>query len=169
MSNKISSIHPSIVPLIPLYLLAIIFFVFAFLGMIFPIPFESIFPDSVGSISFAFWGPISFAILGLIILVSAITGSLEKNFTTYTLTDEDFRVQTGFFSRTEIAIPLVKIQDVTLSYSAMQKMLNIGSIIMDTADERIEGSLKLLNIDNPEKYKKQILDAVEGINKKDSN
>lgn len=162
MSNKIFSIHPSIVPLIPLYILSLVFFVLALLGIIFPAPFESIFPDLI---SFAFWGAASLALLGLIILIAGITGYLEKNFTTYILTSEDFMVQTGFFSRTEIVMPLLKIQDVTLSYSAMQKMLNIGSIIMDTADERMEGSLELLNIDNPEKYKKQILDAVEEINK----
>lgn len=169
MSDKIFSIHPSIVPFIPLYILAITFFILALLGIIFPTSFESVIPDSVGLISFTFWGPVFFTIMGLIILVAAITACLETKFTTYILTSEDFQVQAGFFSKTEIIIPLLKIQDVTLSYSVMQNMLNVGNIFIDTADEHTEGSLKLLNIDNPEKYKKQIIDTIEEVNKLESS
>jgi uncharacterized membrane protein YdbT with pleckstrin-like domain len=158
--NKIFSIHPSIVPIMPLYLLAVIFFILAFSGFIFPTLFSSIFPDS-----FAFLSQMFFIGIGLVIAVSVAIGTIENKFTTYVLTSEDFRIQTGIISKTEIVIPLIKIQDITLSCSAMQSMLNIGIIIMDTADERIEGSTELVNIDNPEKYKKQILDAIEIINK----
>jgi uncharacterized membrane protein YdbT with pleckstrin-like domain len=165
MTNKIFSIHPSIILLIPIYILSLIFFILTFLGIIFPTLFISIFPDSTGLVSFSFWIPISFAILGLILFIAGIMGYFENNFTTYTLTSEDFRLQTGFFSKTEVIIPLLKIQDITLSCSAIQSIFNIGNLIMDTADEHVEGSLELLNIDNPEKYKKQIVDALENINK----
>ena len=156
MEQTIFSIHPSMRPVTLLYVLALVFFAVVPLGLMFPFSLGLMFPPLFGTI---FVG-----LLGFLVLIIAASLHVEISFTVYTLTVENFKIRTGFVGATEVTIPLMKIQDTTLAYSALQRLFGIGDVRMDTADERIEGGVMLLNIDEPEKYKEQILDAIDKIN-----
>ncbi len=156
MDQTIFSIHPSMRPVATLYVLALVFFAFVPLGLMFPSSLGLMFPPLFVT---AFIG-----LLGFLVLIIAASLHIQINFTTYTLTPENFKIRTGFVGATEVTIPLVKIQDTTLAYSALQRLFGIGDVRMDTADERMEGGVMLLNIDEPEKYKEQVLNAIDKIN-----
>ncbi|MFP9115485.1 PH domain-containing protein [Flavobacterium sp. RHBU_3] len=74
--------------------------------------------------------------LGLVILVAALVSGYFKyrNFTF--LIDEqnrEFVVRKGIFSKTRIAIPLNKIQQVNINQNLLQKILKVHALQVDTA------------------------------------
>jgi hypothetical protein len=158
MEDVIFSIHPSIRPLIIFYALAVVLFLLALWFFLFPVSFiENILP-----VNFL---PLSSAGLGIIFLIIGGLGQIQKNFTTYILTKDSLKIVNRFIGGTEITIPLIKIQDVTFTYSVMQTFFGIGDIFLASADERLAGDAALVDIDSPEKHKNEILSAIGNINK----
>ncbi len=156
MEETIFKIHPSMRPVAPLYVVALVFFVLVPVGLAFPSSLGLIFPP--------LFGPIFIGIIGVLVLIIAASMQIQISLTTYALTTENLKIRTGFVGATEVTIPLAKIQDTTLTYSALQRIIGTGDVRMDTADVRMEGGIMLLNIDDPEKYKEQILNAIDKIN-----
>jgi uncharacterized membrane protein YdbT with pleckstrin-like domain len=74
----------------------------------------------------------------------------------YTLTDSKIEIDYGLIARTTRNIPLVKIQDVTVSASIFQRLLGFGDVVVDNASE-IGGTTILHNINNPRQYSDLIL------------
>ena len=64
----------------------------------------------------------------------------------------------GLLSKTVRNIPLSKIQDVTVSASFWQRLINIGDIEIDSASEM--GKIVLDDIHHPERYANLILDEL---------
>ncbi|MBK7803562.1 MAG: PH domain-containing protein [Chloracidobacterium sp.] len=57
----------------------------------------------------------------------------------------------GLISRTTRNIPLRRIQDVTVTTTAMQRLLGFGDLMIDNASED-GGKVSLKNIDSPKEY-----------------
>jgi len=76
---------------------------------------------------------------------------LKRNMIRYTVTDSKLEIDYGLIARTTRNIPLVKIQDVTVSASILQRLLGFGDVVVDNASE-IGGSTILHNINNPRHY-----------------
>jgi len=81
---------------------------------------------------------------------------LKRNMVRYTLTDSKIEIDYGLIARTTRNIPLVKIQDVTVSASIFQRILGFGDVVVDNASE-IGGPTILHNINNPRQYSDLIL------------
>ena len=81
---------------------------------------------------------------------------LKRNMVRYTLTDSKIEIDYGLIARTTRNIPLVKIQDVTVSASIFQRLLGFGDVVVDNASE-IGGTTILHNINNPRQYSDLIL------------
>lgn len=73
---------------------------------------------------------------------------LKRSMIRYTVTDSTIEIDHGLIARTTRAIPLDKIQDVTVSRTLPQRLLGFGDVIIDNASE-IGGKTILRNINNP--------------------
>ena len=76
---------------------------------------------------------------------------LRRNMIRYTLTDSKIEIDYGLIARTTRNIPLVKIQDVTVSASIWQRLLGFGDVVVDNASE-LGGTTVLHNINTPRHY-----------------
>lgn len=81
---------------------------------------------------------------------------LKRNMVRYTLTDAKIEIDHGLIARTTRNIPLVKIQDVTVSASIPQRLLGFGDVVVDNASE-LGGTTVLHNINDPRQYADLIL------------
>lgn len=76
---------------------------------------------------------------------------IKRNLIRYTLTDSKVEIDTGLIARTTRNIPLVKIQDVTVSATIPQRLLGFGDLLIDNASE-LGGTTVLHNITKPRHY-----------------
>jgi membrane protein YdbS with pleckstrin-like domain len=90
-------------------------------------------------------------LLGLSLLVIPAYYHIKRNLVRYTLTDSKVEIDTGLIARTTRNIPLVKIQDVTVSASIPQRLLGFGDLLIDNASE-LGGTTVLHNITKPRHY-----------------
>ena len=154
--DAIFSIHPSMHLTAILYVLGAILILIALAIFFIPVSFlSSIVPNY-------FWS-IMLGLLGLAVLIFAVSSHIQRSCTTYTLTKNNLRITNRFIGETENIIPLIKIQDVKFSCSIVQSFLGVGDIYLASADEHTSGDVALLNIDNP-LCKEKILDAMGKLN-----
>ena len=98
--------------------------------------------------------PISVVIvvlLGLSLLLIPAYFHLKNKIIKYTLTDSKVEIDKGLVSHTTRNIPLRTIQDVTVSATAMQRLLGFGNIVIENANE-VDEKITLHNINSPKKY-----------------
>lgn len=85
---------------------------------------------------------------------------LPWTFTKYTLLEDKFIVDSGFFNSTQDEIRLYRIMDMTLKRSFWQKIFGLGTIVCDTVDKS-SPKLEIANIKNSLMVKEALSDAVE--------
>lgn len=90
-------------------------------------------------------------LLGLSLLLIPAYFHLQNKMIKYTLTDSKIEIDKGLVSNTTRNIPLRTIQDVTVSATAMQRMLGFGNIVIENANE-VDDKITLRNINSPKKY-----------------
>lgn len=95
-------------------------------------------------------------IIGLMLFVIPAYYHLQQRLVSYSLTDQSIEVDSGLVSRTTRNIPLTRIQDVTVSSSVVQRLLNFGDVVIDNASED-GGKLIIKNIDSPREYADRLL------------
>ena len=95
-------------------------------------------------------------IFGLMLFLIPAYYHLQQRMVSYSLNDQCIEVDTGLISRTTRNIPLTRIQDVTVSSGAMQRMLNYGDVVVDNASED-GGKLIIKDIDSPREYADKLL------------
>jgi len=147
MEQTIFVIRPSISPVITLYiitLLVLVFFVF---------------------LMFASQN-INFLFFGILFQFITIDKHLGRNFTIYTLTTENIKIRAGIIGKTQIMIPLAKVQNVAFNYSIIQRLYGIGNLLIESASD--QGAIPFTNIEKPEEYSKKILDATKNYQKNNS-
>jgi uncharacterized membrane protein YdbT with pleckstrin-like domain len=74
--------------------------------------------------------------------------------TTYTLTDQRIKIETGVFGRQEKIIPIDRIQDCTTKTSVMGRMLGYGRVEVDAAGA--QGAEVLNHLPNPGTFRDQV-------------
>jgi uncharacterized membrane protein YdbT with pleckstrin-like domain len=90
-------------------------------------------------------------ILGLLLLLIPAFYHFKQKLVRYTLTDSKLEMDSGFISRTTRNVPLRRIQDVTVSATAVQRLLGFGDLVIDNASEE-GGKAVLKNINTPKQY-----------------
>lgn len=133
MTQNTFTIRPSMRPIIVWYVVAGLFFI--------PVFFTS-----------------QAFIFSFIFLLIPIIKHVKRNFTIYTLTADKVAIRTGVIGKAEMTIPLSKIQGVASSYSIEQRIFGIGNVLIESAGGRV-GGVPMKDIEDPEKYAKQILEA----------
>jgi uncharacterized membrane protein YdbT with pleckstrin-like domain len=90
---------------------------------------------------------------------------IHLNFTTYSITNDELLVQTGFFRRKTNTIELYTLKDPDLTESIYQRLLKIGTITVKVdspnSGERFGTRVQLKNIKNPAEVRKLLRDAIE--------
>lgn len=95
-------------------------------------------------------------LVGLLLFLIPAFYHFKQKLVQYTLTDSKLEIDAGFISRTTRNVPIQRIQDVTVSATAVQRLLGFGDLIIDNASEQ-GGKLVLKNINTPKKYADMLL------------
>ena len=85
---------------------------------------------------------------------------LPLSFTKYSLTEERFFVERGFFSKKEDEVRLYRIMDVSLTRTMGQRMFGVGTIHCCSADKTM-GDFDIVSVKNPKDVKEMISEMVE--------
>lgn len=85
---------------------------------------------------------------------------LPLSFTKYSLTEERFFVERGFFSKKEDEVRLYRIMDVSLTRTMGQRMFGVGTIHCCSADKTM-GDFDIVSIKNPKDVKEMLSEMVE--------
>src|SRR5262245_45264456 len=103
-------------------------------------------------------GTVSFIVI-LAVAILAFSNPIYKHILrrreVYTLTNHKLEMRYGIISKIVRNIPLKNIQDVTVTASIWQRMMNLGDIEIDSASE--SGKIILDDIHHPERYANLIL------------
>ena len=103
-------------------------------------------------------------LLGLSLLLIPAFYHFKQKLVRYTLTDAKIEIDEGFISRRTRNVPLRTIQDVTVSATVAQRMLGLGNLIIENANEA-DGKIVLKNINSPKKYADILLRQMRQFNK----
>jgi uncharacterized membrane protein YdbT with pleckstrin-like domain len=87
---------------------------------------------------------------GMLLLLVPAYFHVRQKLVRYTLTESKIEIDSGLVSRVTRNVPLDRIQDVTVSTSVGQRLLGLGDLIIDNANEA-GGTVILKNIDSPKK------------------
>ena len=79
--------------------------------------------------------------------------------TTYTLTDQRIKIETGVFGRQEKIIPIDRVQDCTTKTSLLGRMLGYGRVEVDAAGA--QGAEVLDHLPNPGSFRDQVFMQTE--------
>ena len=82
----------------------------------------------------------------------------------YTLTETKLEVASGLVASTTRNIPIRRIQDVTVSATALQRLVGLGNIVIDNASEE-GGKVVIKNIDSPRRYSDLLLKQMARLDK----
>jgi membrane protein YdbS with pleckstrin-like domain len=97
-----------------------------------------------------------FALPGAIIFLGyALVFHLNRNKTQYTLSNQNLTVEQGIFSKTATHIPLHKVQDVTVRRTLLDRIFNVGTLVVESAGS--SGRVPEINVDSPDKVCGMIL------------
>ena len=83
---------------------------------------------------------------------------IRRNRTHYVLTTQNLTVETGIFSKASTHIPLTKVQDVTVRRNLLERILNIGTIVVESAGA--SGRIPEINVHAPQEVSRRILAEV---------
>jgi uncharacterized membrane protein YdbT with pleckstrin-like domain len=93
-------------------------------------------------------GVVALALLWLIVVW------IRWQSTTYTLTDQRIKIETGVFGRQEKVIPIDRVQDCTTRMSVLGRMLGYGRVEIDAAGA--QGAEVLNHLPNPGTFRDQV-------------
>ncbi len=85
---------------------------------------------------------------------------LPWSFTRYSLTEEKFIIDKGFFNRVEDEVRLYRILDITLRRSFWERIFGVGTIHCCSGDKSL-GDFDILHIKNPKDVKEMLSEMVE--------
>ena len=101
--------------------------------------------------------PIAFAVvIGLLLFLVPAYFHICQKLLRYTLSETKLEMNSGLLATTTRNVPLRRIQDVTVSATALQRITGIGDIVIDNASEE-GGKVVLKNIDSPRRYSDLLL------------
>ncbi len=102
--------------------------------------------------------------IGILFLLVPAYFHIKKKTVRYTLTDTTIEIDRGLISRSTQNVPLRRVQDVTVSSTAMQRLLGFGDVVVDNASET-GGKVVLDDIDSPRKYADLLLEQMRRLDR----
>lgn len=90
-------------------------------------------------------------LLGLLLFLVPAYYHVRQKLVRYTLTDSTLEIDRGFIARTTRNVPIRRIQDVTVSATPWQRLLGIGDLVIDNANDEA-GKAVFKNINSPKHY-----------------
>jgi uncharacterized membrane protein YdbT with pleckstrin-like domain len=103
-------------------------------------------------------------ILGLLLFLIPGFYHVKQKLVRYRLTDSTLEFDSGLVSRTTRNIPIRRIQDVTVSATAWQRLFGFGDIVIDNASEE-GGKAVMKNINSPRQYADLLLKELRRLEK----
>ncbi len=103
-------------------------------------------------------------ILGLSLLLVPGYYHVRQKMIRYTLTDSKIAIDEGLISKTTRNVPLRIIQDVTVSANALQRLLGVGDIEIENANEN-DSNIVLRNINSPREYAEKLMKQMRLLSK----
>jgi membrane protein YdbS with pleckstrin-like domain len=100
------------------------------------------------------------AILPVFLLAWPAIRWMRRQFTKAIITGDHLRYEVGIASRSTRNIQMSKIQDVRVDQTAVQRLLDIGNLSIETAGET--SRLTLLNVDKPQALADEIMARAAG-------
>ncbi len=85
---------------------------------------------------------------------------LPWSFTRYCLTEEKLLIDTGFLNRKEEEIRLYRVLDITLKRPLSQRIWNLGTIVLNTADKSTP-EFAIRRVKNAREFKEMLSEMVE--------
>ena len=102
--------------------------------------------------------------IGISLLLIPAIYHLKQKLVRYTLTDAKVEIDSGFIFQNSRNVPLRSIQDVSVTSSIPQRMLGIGNLVIENANES-DTKIILKNINTPKKYADALLKQMRLLNK----
>jgi uncharacterized membrane protein YdbT with pleckstrin-like domain len=96
-------------------------------------------------------------ILPALLFLWTIVRQISLRFRKLIIQGGRLRYESGILSRTTRSLELNRVQDVHVSQTMMQRMLNIGALSIETAGD--SGRLQMSSVDDPHAVADFILDA----------
>jgi uncharacterized membrane protein YdbT with pleckstrin-like domain len=78
----------------------------------------------------------------------------------FTLTTERLRIKKGVFNQTFDEVELYRVKDITLTRSMLQRMLGLGSVVMQTSD-RGQENINISSVRQSEELREHLRQQVE--------
>ena len=98
---------------------------------------------------FASGGGIAAAAGGAALLILLIVGWLKRISTRYAITDRRLRIQRGILSRKTEEARVDRVQNVSVSQSLLERLLQVGTVDFDTASNRPDDLFQFRGIADP--------------------
>lgn len=107
-----------------------------------------------------FWavGPIPF-----VLAVFVVIRHVRRRMTKITISSDRLHYESGLFSKTTRTVELVKIQDVRVNQTVMQRIFNMGDLSLKTAGG--SSRILMLSIDRPQEAANHIMDMARAAGK----
>ena len=90
-------------------------------------------------------------LFGLLLFLIPAFYHFKQKLLRYRLTDSKLEIDAGLVARTTRNVPIRRIQDVTVSATPWQRLLGIGDLVIDNANDDA-GKAVLKNINSPKQY-----------------
>lgn len=115
-------------------------------------------------VTYPWWSSAAVVVLGLSLLLIPAYYHVRQKMIRYTLTDSKIEIDEGLLNKTTRNVPLRIIQDVTVSANALQRLLGVGDIMIENANENDE-TIVLRNINSPKEYAEKLMKQMRLLNK----
>ena len=102
--------------------------------------------------------------IGIALLLIPAIYHFKQKLVRYTLTDAKVEIDSGFVFQNSRNIPLRSIQDVSVTSSIPQRMIGIGNLVIENANES-DAKIILKNINTPKKYADALLKQMRVLDK----
>lgn len=103
-------------------------------------------------------------LFGLLLFLIPAFYHFKQKLLRYRLTDSKLEIDAGLVARTTRNVPIRRIQDVTVSATPWQRLLGIGDLVIDNANDAA-GKAVLKNINSPKQYAEVLLKQMKRLDR----
>lgn len=100
----------------------------------------------------------AYGVLGLVLIAggTVLYSWAARQFTEYTITDKRLNVRWGILSKRETTTTLDRIQNLTITQTVVDRVLNTGTIDFDTASDASDEKFRFHGINEPGELRQKI-------------
>ncbi|RME79852.1 MAG: PH domain-containing protein [Methanobacteriota archaeon] len=113
-----------------------------------------------------------FKIAIVLLIVLLILDEVKYEGISYELTDEGIIVEKGVLKKNHYMAPYDHIQDIDIERTLIERILGIGTVIIDTAgisSKKAQDDIEIPGIENPHRFAKHIIEKVTAVRRGKSN